>query len=110
LVRIQYDAIDAQNDRKAKAMEIKPIKTRRDYQRALKEIAQRHRRRAARCLLGDGVRRGELQAVGAVAIETRCRQSIVGRDARQRLAGGEAAINFGALEMLTGMARSHAPD
>ena len=45
---------------------------------------ERQRRRAARRLLGDGVRRGELQAIGAVAVEARCRQPIVGRDARQR--------------------------
>ena len=41
---------------------------------------------------------------------TRCRQPIVWRDARQRLAAGEAAVDFGALEMLTGVASSHAPD
>ena len=71
---------------------------------------QRQRRGAARRLLGDGVRRTELEAIGAVAIEARCRQPIVGRHARQRLAGGEAAVDFGALEMLTRMTSSHAPN
>jgi hypothetical protein len=61
---------------------------------------QRQRRGAARRLLGDSIRRGELEAIGAVAIEARCRQPIVGGDARQRLAGGEAAGDFGALEMV----------
>jgi hypothetical protein len=36
-------------------------------------------------------------------LETRWRQPIVRRDARQRLAGGETAVDFGALKML------HAP-
>ena len=42
-------------------------------------------------------------------MDARNRQVIVARDSRRRLAGGKAAVDFGALEMLACLTCSHAP-
>ena len=68
---------------------------------------QRKSRRAARRLLGDGVRRGELEAIGAVAVNARLCQPIGLRHPRDRLAGGEAPVDVRTIEMLACVTSPH---
>ena len=68
---------------------------------------QRKGRRAARRLLGDGVRRSELEAIGAVAVNARLCQPIGLRHPRDRLAGGEAAVDVRTIEMLACVTSPH---
>ena len=48
----------------------------------------------------DLIGRTELEAVGLMAMQARRVQIMVARDLRHRLAAGEAAVDFRALEML----------
>jgi hypothetical protein len=50
---------------------------------------------------------GQLQAVRAMPLQARRAQLIGVRDLRHRLAGGEAAVDFRTLQVLTCLARSH---
>ena len=55
--------------------------------------------RAASFLISIG--RTELEAIGLVPMQARQIQIMVARDLRHRLAGGEAAVDLRALQMLT---------
>ena len=68
---------------------------------------QRDGRGAARRVFLDGVGRREPEAIGAMPMQTRHVQLVVTGDMRRRLAGGEAAVDFGALEMLACLTISH---
>ncbi|MGA9499711.1 MAG: hypothetical protein WBV52_05715, partial [Pseudolabrys sp.] len=52
------------------------------------------------CRFHDLIGRTELEAVGLMAMQARRVHIMVARDLRHRLAGGEAAVDFRALEML----------
>ena len=58
------------------------------------------RRAAARSLFLDLVGRAELETVGLMAMQARRVHIMVARDLCHRLAGGEAAVDLRALEML----------
>ena len=67
-------------------------------------------RTAARSLFLDLVGRGEFETIRPVPMQARQVQIIVARDLRHRLAGGKAAVDFRALEMLACLTCSHAPN
>jgi hypothetical protein len=71
---------------------------------------QRDRGAAPRSLFLDVVRGAEFEAVGSVSVKARHGQIIVARKLRHWLAGGEAPVDLGMLEMLTCVTWSHASD